>query len=90
MITLIALAAVGFSASVAMLWWTSNGSAATTSSTPVPATSPAHVPDNAVVSTALAPNPAMQKAGPPDAVAERTAADAAQNAARAAAELAAK
>ena len=92
LITLIMLVALGFCAVLLVVHprTSHSGSDGTTSLTPARATAPSSVPNDRLSAVALRPNPAAQRAGPPDPIAERAAAAAAQNAAKAAAELAAE
>lgn len=91
LIVLCALTAVGFCAGILVRSPTSDaGGAATTSITPVWGPSSARVPSDLPAPTNLRSNPAAQKSGPPEPVAQRTATTAAESAAKAAADLASK
>ena len=89
LILLGALTAAGFCAGILVRTWTSNaGRAATIPVTPPRGPSSARVPSDLPAPADLRPNPAAQKPGPPEPGAQREAAAAADNAARAAADLA--
>lgn len=84
------LAAIGFCAAFFVLSVMSkSGDVGAPSRTAQPVPMPAPH-SNSVASTAPAPNPALQKAGPPDPSMQDAAATAAENAAKAAADLAEK
>jgi len=71
-------------------WRSDTGSAEAPSANHSRALSSGRAPDDALGSAVPNPNPAAQKAGPPDPGAQRTATTSAESAARAAEELASK
>ena len=87
-----ALTLVGVCGAVVVVSWKrTTGSVAITSMSPGPAPVPSRdASDDFASQAASRNNPAAQRAGPPDPEAERSATTAAQDAARAAANLAAK